>query len=80
MFTLLAEAIDIYLMLVALLAGELTRKVLDVNARASVNMGWIFIGQKGNSHGFISYEGVRNLTDVAVLNGASLAGLRRSPE
>jgi len=50
MFILLTETIYIHLMLATLLAGELSRKILHVNTRSSVNMRRIFVCQESNFH------------------------------
>jgi hypothetical protein len=54
MFPLFTETVNIHLMLPALLAGKLSRKILYVNTRAPINMRRIFICQKGNFHGCLS--------------------------
>jgi hypothetical protein len=54
MFILFTEAIDIHLMFAARLASELSREILDVNTRSSVNMRRIFICQESNFHGIPS--------------------------
>ena len=48
---LIAEAENLDLVVSSLDAGQLAREILDVNARAAINVRWILIGQNRDTHG-----------------------------